>query len=158
MMFQSKGPREPIRTLIADDEPVARRGVRLLLERESGIEIVGEASGGLEAADLILRLRPDLVFLDVQMVGCDGFETLRRVGPEARPVVVFVTAYDEYALRAFEFNAVDYLLKPYDDARFAAALERARELVQRKAQRRRRQPAHPPDRAPGGRGQGPDPA
>jgi two-component system LytT family response regulator len=121
-----------IRTLIADDEPIARRGIRLLLERDSEFEIVGEATGGIEAAELILRLRPDLVFLDVQMVGCDGFETLRRVGPEAAPVVVFVTAYDEYALRAFEFNAVDYLLKPYDDARFAAALGRARELVMRK--------------------------
>ena len=121
-----------IRTLIADDEPIARRGVRLLLERDRGVEIVGEASGGVEAADMILRLRPDLVFLDVQMVGCDGFETLRRVGPEAAPVVVFVTAYDEYALRAFEFNAVDYLLKPYDDIRFAAALDRARDLVLRK--------------------------
>jgi two-component system LytT family response regulator len=121
-----------IRTLIADDEPLARRGVRLLLERDPDIEIVGEASGGVEAADLITRLKPDLVFLDVQMVGCDGFETLMRVGPEAAPVVVFVTAYDEYALRAFEFNAVDYLLKPYDDVRFAAALERARELVVRK--------------------------
>ena len=122
----------PIRTLIADDEPIARRGVRLLLERDGGIEIVGEASGGVEAADLITRLRPDLVFLDVQMVGCDGFETLRRVGPEVAPVVVFVTAYDEYALRAFEFNAVDYLLKPYDDVRFAAALDCARDLVMRK--------------------------
>jgi two-component system LytT family response regulator len=121
-----------IRTLIADDEPIARRGVRLLLERESGIEIIGEAAGGVEAAELILRLKPDLVFLDVQMVGCDGFETLMRVGQEAAPVVVFVTAYDEYALRAFEFNAVDYLLKPYDDVRFNAALNRARELVMRK--------------------------
>jgi two-component system LytT family response regulator len=125
-------PAPRIRTLIADDEPLARHGVRLLLERDSGIEIVGEASGGVEAAEQILRLRPDLVFLDVQMVGCDGFETLKRVGPDATPVVVFVTAYDEYALRAFEFNAVDYLLKPYDDARFAAALERARDLVLRK--------------------------
>jgi two-component system LytT family response regulator len=121
-----------IRILIADDEPMARRGVRLLLERDTGVEIVGEATGGIEAADLILRLKPELVFLDVQMVGCDGFETLMRVGPTAAPVVIFVTAYDEYALRAFEFNAVDYLLKPYDDARFAAALERARELVIRK--------------------------
>jgi two-component system LytT family response regulator len=125
-------PAPRIRTLIADDEPLARHGVRILLERDTGVEIVGEAAGGVEAADLIQRLRPDLVFLDVQMVGCDGFETLKRVGPKAMPVVVFVTAYDEYALRAFEFNAVDYLLKPYDDARFAAALERARDLVMRK--------------------------
>jgi two-component system LytT family response regulator len=126
------GAVDRIRTLIADDEPMARRGVRLLLERDSGIEVVGEATGGVEAADLIKRLKPDLVFLDVQMVGCDGFETLMRVRPEAAPVVVFVTAYDEYALKAFEFNAVDYLLKPYDDTRFHAALERARELVLRK--------------------------
>jgi len=125
-------PAAPIRTLIADDEPTARRGVRLLLDRDPAIEIVGEATGGIEAAELILRLRPDLVFLDVQMVGCDGFEALLRVGPSAAPVVVFVTAYDEYALRAFEFNAVDYLLKPYDDARFAAALQRAKDLVMRK--------------------------
>jgi len=122
----------PIRTVIADDEPLARRGVRLLLEKDSGIEIVGEASSGVEAADLIQRLRPDLVFLDVQMVGCDGFETLARVGAQAAPAVVFVTAYDEYAIRAFDFNAVDYLLKPSDDARFGTALGRARELVKRK--------------------------
>jgi len=125
-------PTPRIRTLIADDEPIARRGVRLLLERDSTVEIVGEAAGGIEAADMILRLRPDLVFLDVQMIGCDGFETLRRVGPAAAPVVVFVTAYDEYALRAFDVNALDYLLKPYEDARFTAALERAKELVNRR--------------------------
>jgi two-component system LytT family response regulator len=130
--LRKAAPAPRIRTLIADDEPMARHGVRLLLERDSGIEIVGEATGGVEAADLIQRLRPDLVFLDVQMVGCDGFEALKRVGPEVAPVVVFVTAYDEYALKAFEFNAVDYLLKPYDDTRFAAALDRARELVIRK--------------------------
>jgi two-component system LytT family response regulator len=130
--LRSAAPAPVIRTVIADDEPIARHGVRLLLQRDPGIEIVGEASGGFEAADLILRLRPDLVFLDVQMMGCDGFEALRRVGAGAAPVVVFVTAYDEYALRAFEFNAVDYLLKPYDDIRFAAALGRARDLVQRR--------------------------
>jgi two-component system LytT family response regulator len=132
MPQRTAAPPTPIRALIADDEPTARRGIRLLLDRDSGIEIVGEASGGVEAADLIRRLRPDLVFLDVQMVGCDGFETLLRVGREAAPVVIFVTAYDEYALRAFEFNAVDYLLKPYDDTRFAAALDRARDQVMRK--------------------------
>jgi two-component system LytT family response regulator len=130
--LRKPAPSPRIRTLIADDEPMARHGVRLLLEKEDGIDIVGEAAGGVEAADLIQRLRPDLVFLDVQMVGCDGFETLKRAGPEAAPVVVFVTAYDEYALKAFEFNAVDYLLKPYDDSRFAAALERARDLVLRR--------------------------
>jgi two-component system, LytTR family, response regulator len=127
-------PVDRIRTLIADDEPLARRGVRILLERDSGIEVVGEATGGVEAAELIRRLKPDLVFLDVQMVGCDGFETLLRAGPGAAPVVVFVTAYDEYALRAFDFNAADYLLKPYDDTRFAAALGRARDSVMRRRQ------------------------
>jgi len=121
-----------IRTLIADDEPIARRGVRHLLDQDAEVEVVAEATGGLEASELIQSLRPDLVFLDVQMAGCDGFETLRRVGSTVAPVVVFITAYDEYALRAFEFNAVDYLLKPYDDARFATALARAKELVVRR--------------------------
>ena len=118
-----------ISTIIVDDEPVARRGVRLLLERDPSIEIVGEAAGGVEAADLIVERRPALAFLDVQMPGCDGFETLARVGAEQAPVVVFVTAYDEHALRAFEVSAVDYLLKPYDDARFEAALKRAKDAV-----------------------------
>ena len=118
-----------ISTIIVDDEPVARRGVRLLLERDPSIEIVGEAAGGVEAADLIVERRPALAFLDVQMPGCDGFEPLARVGAEQAPVVVFVTAYDEHALRAFDVSAVDYLLKPYDDARFEAALKRAKDAV-----------------------------
>ncbi|MBI5768002.1 MAG: response regulator transcription factor [Verrucomicrobia bacterium] len=121
-----------LRAVIVDDEPAARRGVRLLLERDRGIDIVGEASGGAEAAEMIKREKPDLVFLDVQMPGCDGFEALSKVGPAASPAVVFVTAYDEHALRAFEVNAVDYLLKPYDDARFAAALQRAKDEVRRR--------------------------
>jgi two-component system LytT family response regulator len=111
-----------IRTIIVDDEPTARRGIRLLLERDGGVEIVGEASGGAEAVELILREKPELAFLDVQMPGCDGFEALAKLDAAATPAVIFVTAYDEHALRAFEVNAVDYLLKPYDDARFAAAL------------------------------------
>lgn len=121
-----------IRAIVVDDEPIARRGVRLLLEREPDVEIVGEAAGGREAVDLIRRTRPDLAFLDVQMPECDGFQMLTEVGLGAAPAIVFVTAYDEYALRAFEVNAVDYLLKPYDDARFAAALQRAREAVRRR--------------------------
>src|SRR5687768_6475412 len=124
------GPR--IRAIIVDDEPTARRGVRLLLERDHSVDIVGEASTGTEAAELILREKPDLAFLDVQMPGSDGFEALSKIGPAAAPAVVFVTAYDEHALRAFEVHAVDYLLKPYDDARFAAALERAKEEVRRR--------------------------
>lgn len=121
-----------IRTVIVDDEPAARRGVRLLLERDGGVEIVGEASGGAEAAELIARERPELAFLDVQMPGCDGFQALARAGLVNAPAVIFVTAYDEHALRAFEVNAVDYLLKPYDDARFAAALQRAKDEVRRR--------------------------
>ena len=121
-----------IRAIIVDDEPTARRGVRLLLERDSTVEVVGEASTGAEAAELMQRAKPDLAFLDVQMPGSDGFEALEKVGPAAAPAVVFVTAYDEHALRAFEVNAVDYLLKPYDDARFTAALQRAKEEVRRR--------------------------
>ncbi len=125
-----------LRAVIADDEPAARRGVRLLLERDGEVAIAGEATHGPEAVALIRATKPDLVFLDVQMPGADGFEVLAQLPPEALPVVVFVTAYDEHALRAFEVNAVDYLLKPYDDARFAAALQRA------KVQARRRQADH----------------
>jgi two-component system, LytTR family, response regulator len=121
-----------IRAIIVDDEPTARRGVRLLLERDSAVDIVGEAATGVEAAELMRREKPDLAFLDVQMPGSDGFEALERVGAAAAPAVVFVTAYDEHALRAFEVNAVDYLLKPYDDARFGAALQRAKEEVRRR--------------------------
>lgn len=121
-----------IRAIIVDDEPTARRGVRLLLERDSAVEVIGEASTGAEAADLIRREKPDLAFLDVQMPGSDGFAALEQISPAAAPAVVFVTAYDEHALRAFEVNAVDYLLKPYDDARFGAALQRAKEEVRRR--------------------------
>ncbi len=121
-----------IRAIIVDDEPTARRGVRLLLERDSAVEVVGEAATGVEAAELIRREKPDLAFLDVQMPGSDGFEALEKIGADAAPAVVFVTAYDEHALRAFEVNAVDYLLKPYDDARFGAALQRAKEEVRRR--------------------------
>ncbi len=121
-----------IRAIIVDDEPTARRGVRLLLERDHAVEVIGEASTGAEAAELIRREKPDLAFLDVQMPGTDGFAALEQIGPAAAPAVVFVTAYDEHALRAFEVNAVDYLLKPYDDARFGAALQRAKEEVRRR--------------------------
>jgi two-component system LytT family response regulator len=121
-----------LRAIIVDDEPAARRGVRLLLEREHDVNIVGEAGDGEAAVSLITRERPDVVFLDVQMPACDGFEVVRRVAPLGAPAVVFITAYDEHALRAFDVNAVDYLLKPYDDERFRAALGRARETVRRR--------------------------
>ncbi|HWA86854.1 MAG TPA: LytTR family DNA-binding domain-containing protein [Opitutus sp.] len=131
-----KAPPQPafdrIRTIVVDDEPVARRGVRLLLDRDPEIEVAGEAGSGAEAVELIARVRPELAFLDVQMPGCDGFEVLGGVEAAATPVVVFVTAYDEHALRAFEVNAVDYLLKPFDDARFASALARAKQAVRRR--------------------------
>jgi two-component system LytT family response regulator len=121
-----------IRTVIADDEPSARRGVELLLNRDPEIRIVGEAASGEDAVKLLRRERPDLAFLDVQMPAGDGFDVLKAVEKEAMPVVVFVTAYDEYALRAFDVNAVDYLLKPYDDARFAETLNRAKATVRQR--------------------------
>lgn len=121
-----------IRAIVVDDEPAARRGVRLLVERDPAFEVVGEAGGGAEAVQLVRREQPDLMFLDVHMPGCDGFEALAQLDPANTPAIVFVTAYDEYALRAFEVSAVDYLLKPYDDARFGAALQRAKEDVRRR--------------------------
>ena len=126
----SSAPR--LRVVLVDDEPAARRGLRLLLDRDNEVEVAGEAAAGAEAVELIRRMRPDVVFLDVQMPGGSGFDVLQRVGPAAAPVVVFVTAYDEHALRAFEVNAVDYLLKPYDDARFTLALQRAKGEVRRR--------------------------
>ena len=115
-----------IRTLVVDDEPLARDGVRLRLEREADFHVLGERGNGVEAVDAIRTLAPDLVFLDVQMPGLTGFEVLQELGPARMPAVVFVTAYDQYAIRAFEANALDYLLKPIDDERFGAALGRVR--------------------------------
>jgi two-component system LytT family response regulator len=115
-----------IRTLIVDDEPLARRTLRLLLEAEPGITITGEAGDGADAVRQILAKSPDLLFLDVQMPGMNGFRVLETVGADAVPAVVFVTAYDRYALQAFDAGAVDYLLKPFDDARFLRSLSRAR--------------------------------
>jgi two-component system LytT family response regulator len=111
-----------------DDEPAGRRGVRLLLERQCGLEVVGEACDGESAIRLIRELRPSIVFLDIQMPGCDGFEVLRAFPRDERPVVVFVTAFDMHAVEAFEINAVDYLLKPFDDDRFYTALETAKHV------------------------------
>ncbi|MBI5380571.1 MAG: response regulator transcription factor [Opitutae bacterium] len=122
-------PLPPIRTLIVDDEPTARRGVRLLLAADPEIEIIGEAGTGAEAVECIRRDQPALIFLDVQMPQGDGFKVLESFAPAQRPAVVFVTAYDEYALKAFDVHAVDYLLKPYDDARFRAALDRAKHFT-----------------------------
>jgi len=114
-----------LRALIVDDEPVARRRIaRLLLERED-VEVAGEAAGGNAAVEAVRDLRPDVVFLDIQMPDMDGFEVLRRLDEDEIPAVVFVTAYDRYALRAFEACAIDYLLKPYDPGRFHQAVDRA---------------------------------
>lgn len=115
-----------IRALIVDDEPLAREKIRLMLENQHDIEVIGECSDGSEAVSAIQECNPDLVFLDIQMPGQDGFEVLSSLQPEQLPVVVFVTAYDEYALKAFEVHALDYLLKPFDRERFLRMLQRAR--------------------------------
>jgi two-component system LytT family response regulator len=123
-------PQNPtIRTLIVDDEPLAREGLRVRLSREADVDIVGEAIDGDSAIEAIHALTPDLVFLDVQMPGLGGFDVLERVSGTHLPVVIFVTAYDQYALKAFDVHALDYLLKPFSDARFAQALDRARQAV-----------------------------
>lgn len=118
-----------IRVLVVDDEPLARRGIETLLEDRPGFEVVGTCRTGLEAVEAIRERDPDLVFLDVQMPDLDGFGVLEAIAPEEIPVVVFVTAFDEYAIRAFEVNAVDYLLKPFDRDRFARTLRRAERVV-----------------------------
>jgi DNA-binding LytR/AlgR family response regulator len=116
---------EPIRALVVDDEKLARDRLAGFLGAIGGVEVIGEAANGVEAVDLIERDRPDLVFLDVQMPGMNGFEVLRSLRG-ASPEVVFATAYDEYAIRAFEVRAIDYLLKPFARARVAEAIERVR--------------------------------
>jgi len=118
-----------MRTLIVDDEPLARERLRTLLRDEPDIELIGECADGKEAVSAIQGKNPELLFLDVQMPEMDGFAVLEAVGPERVPAVVFVTAYDRYALRAFDVHALDYLLKPFDRERFQKALERARAQV-----------------------------
>jgi two-component system, LytTR family, response regulator len=115
----------PMRTLIVEDEPHARHYLRELLSGESEVAIVGEASSGREGADLIRKVSPDLVFLDIQMPDLSGFDLIAEIGVEKMPVFVFVTAYSEFAVRAFEVEAVDYLCKPFDRDRLSASLERA---------------------------------
>jgi two-component system, LytTR family, response regulator len=121
-----------IRTVLVDDEPLARDGLRVRLGREDDVEIVGEAADGPSAVDAILSLRPDLVFLDVQIPGFDGFDVVARTASSHLPTIVFVTAYDRYALKAFEVHALDYLLKPIAHRRFQEALRRARHELQRR--------------------------
>ena len=118
-----------IRTLVVDDEPLARSNLRVLLARDPEVELVGECGSGAEALAAIREQQPALVFLDVQMPELDGFDVLEQLGDAAAPAIVFVTAFDQYALRAFDAGALDYLLKPFDDARFAQALARAKERL-----------------------------
>ena len=120
-----------IRTLIVDDEPLARERIRQLLHKEPDIDILGECADGRNAVAAIGQYKPDLVFLDVQMPELDGFGVLEQLDRRAMPAIVFVTAYDEFALRAFEVHALDYLLKPFDSGRFKQALECARQRIQR---------------------------
>src|SRR5215207_3643812 len=119
-------PDRMIRALIVDDEPLARDCVRLALGREADIEVVGECGDGRSAVSAIRQRSPDLVFLDVQMPGLDGLGVVEAIGPERMPPVVFVTAYDAHAIRAFRLHATDYLLKPFDDVRFREAVTYAR--------------------------------
>ena len=119
-----------LRVLIVDDEPLAREGIRLLLQPEE-VEIAGEAASGKEALKQINHCKPDLVYLDVQMPEMDGFEVLNALLPEALPYIIFVTAYDQYALRAFEVNAIDYLLKPLDEERFRISFQRAKAVIEK---------------------------
>jgi two-component system LytT family response regulator len=119
-------PPSPWRTIVVDDEPLARETLRLLLADEEDFAIVAECAHGADAIEAIRRERPDVLFLDIQMPEVDGFEVLRRVDADAVPAVIFVTAFDRYALQAFEQHALDYLLKPFSDERFAVVLERTR--------------------------------
>ncbi len=118
-----------IRALIVDDEPLARERLHELLDDRPDITIVDEAQDGQEAVEALRAHDPDLVFLDVQMPGMNGIDVVEDIGPEAMPVTVFVTAYDQYAIKAFDLAAVDYLLKPFDDERFEQALNRARDQI-----------------------------
>ena len=121
---------ERIRTLIVDDEPLARRNLRVLLEKDPQIEIVDECRNGREAVKAINTLSPHLIFLDIQMPEMDGFDVLARTGTEQIQAIIFVTAFDQYALKAFDVHALDYLLKPFDDERFAHALHRAKSQIE----------------------------
>jgi two-component system, LytTR family, response regulator len=127
-----------IRTLIVDDEPLARSSLRILLRADPEIEISGECGSGEEALKMVREAKPDLVFLDVQMPDHDGFDVIEMLGSDLPPATVFVTAYDQYALRAFDAGALDYLLKPFDNARFDRALRRAKERLLTKPARPRK--------------------
>ena len=118
-----------IRALIVDDELLARRSIRRFLDRSAGVEVIAQCGDGESAVEAILTKKPELVFLDVQMPEMTGFDVIRQIGPETMPVTILVTAYDKYAVRAFDSNAVDYLLKPFSKQRFELALKRAKERL-----------------------------
>ena len=122
-----------VRALIADDEPLARERLRMLLSSEDWIDVVEEVGDGMQAINAIQTLQPDLVFLDVQMPGATGFEVIDAIGADQMPFVVFVTAYDKYALKAFDVHAIDYLLKPFDKDRFQSGLARARRQLEQRS-------------------------
>src|SRR5690242_5903755 len=122
--------RPPLRVLIADDELLARERLEDLLRAEPNVEIVGTAPDGVSAVNAIRTLHPDLVFLDVQMPGMTGLDVVRTIGADAMPATIFVTAFDQYALRAFELAALDYLVKPFDDERFEQSFRRARQMIE----------------------------
>ncbi len=130
-MAETSGPVRRLRVLVVDDEPLARANLRSVLAKAPDVELLPECAGGREAIDAIRTKAPDLVFLDVQMPEVDGFAVLREVGAERMPTVIFVTAHERHAVRAFEVNALDYLLKPFHDARLLQALERARRELAR---------------------------
>jgi two-component system, LytTR family, response regulator len=130
-LVHSEGRPQKIRALVVDDEPLARTNLMVLLRLDPEIEIVRECGSGMEALAAIRHSKPDLVFLDVQMPECDGFDVLEMLGRDLPPAIVLVTAYDQYALRAFEAGALDYLLKPFDNARFDRALGRAKQRIAR---------------------------
>lgn len=122
---------QKIRTLIVDDMPLARKRLRRVLRKDPEIEIIGECADGREAVEAVAELAPDLMFLDVQMPETDGFEAMAEIGVENAPIVIFVTAFDQFALRAFEVHALDYLLKPFDTERLTKAVERAKEQIRK---------------------------
>ena len=127
--MSAETPSAKICTLIVDDEPLARSNLAVMLRRDSAIGVIRECGSGMDAIVEIRARRPDLLFLDVQMPECDGFDVLEFLGNDLPPAVIFVTAYDQYALRAFEAGALDYLLKPFDDSRFHLALDRAKQRI-----------------------------
>lgn len=121
--------KKTITALIVDDEPPGRHKIRVMLKHESNIEIIGECTNGTEAVETIQSKKPDLVFLDVQMPEMDGFDVIKKIGVNNLPEIIFITAYEHYALQAFEVHALDYLLKPFDKERFQHALQRAKDRI-----------------------------